>query len=41
MKKILAYAAYIAIYAIFTFVIAISFIATICGDGDKGLFDLF
>ena len=41
MKKILAYVAYIAIYAIFTFVIAISFIATICGDGDKGLFDLF
>ena len=26
---------------IFTFIIAISFIATICGDGDKGLFDLF
>lgn len=41
MKKILAYTAYIALYAIFTFVLAISFIATICGDGDKGLFDLF
>ena len=41
MKKVLAYVAYIAIYAIFTFVIAISFIATICGDGDNWLFDLF
>ena len=41
MKKILAYAAYFVLYAVFTFIIAISFIATICGDGDKGLFDLF
>ena len=41
MKKILAYTAYIALYAVFTFVIAISILATICGDGDKGLFDLF
>lgn len=41
MKKILAYTAYIALYAILAFVIAISIIATICGDGDKGLFDLF
>ena len=41
MKKILAYAAYIALYAVFTFVLAISFIATICGDGNKGVFNLF
>ena len=41
MKKILTYAAYITLYAVFTFVIAISFIATICGDGYKGIFDLF
>lgn len=41
MKKILSNVVYIALYAVFTFVIAISFIATICGDGDKGLFDLF
>ena len=41
MKKILSYIAYIALYAVFTFVMAISILAIICGDGDKGLFDLF
>ena len=41
MKKILANVACTALYTVFAFVMAISFIATICGDGDKGLFDLF
>lgn len=41
MKKILAYTAYIALYTVFAFVMAISIVAIICGDGDKGLFDLF
>ena len=41
MKKILANVACTVLYTVFAFVIAISFIATICGDGDKGLFDLF
>lgn len=41
MKKILSNVAYTIVYTVFAFVIAISFIATICGDGDKGLFDLF
>lgn len=41
MKKILSNVAYTILYTVFAFVIAISFIATICGDGNKGLFDLF
>lgn len=41
MNKIINYTINAIVYVVFCTTIAIAIVAIVCGDGNKGLFDLF